>query len=212
MAETHAPSIPVDPFAGPGAFLRTYFMTRQDSKSVRRRIAQAMLVDQFSLQKGWRSLQGKDGDQRLADARARFQDRLDRSCELRLQRRNRMPPIDFDDTLPIAERRDEIIKAIRNHQVVVVCGETGSGKSTQLPKICLAMGRGEGGYIGHTQPRRIAARTIANRLTEELQGANADAVGYKIRFTDRTKPTTYVKLMTDGILLAETQADRFLEQ
>ena len=97
--------------------------------------------------------------------------------------------------------------------MVVVCGETGSGKTTQLPKICLEIGRGVGGLIGHTQPRRLAARTLAARIASELETrGRARAVGYKIRFTDRVSDATYVKLMTDGILLAETQGDRFLEQ
>jgi ATP-dependent helicase HrpA len=96
--------------------------------------------------------------------------------------------------------------------VVVLCGETGSGKTTQLPKICLELGRGVAGLIGHTQPRRLAARTLAARIASELATEVGSAVGYKIRFTDRVSEATYVKLMTDGILLAETQGDRFLEQ
>ena len=96
--------------------------------------------------------------------------------------------------------------------MIVVCGETGSGKTTQLPKICLDLGRGIEGLIGHTQPRRIAARRVAARIAEELQLAAGERVGYKIRFTDAHQPATYVKLMTDGILLAESQADRFLNQ
>ena len=107
-------------------------------------------------------------------------------------------------------RRDEIAGAIRAHPVVIVCGETGSGKTTQLPKICLEIGRGVGGLIGHTQPRRIAARTVANRIAQELKSPLGHAVGYKIRFSDRVSADTYVKLMTDGILLAETQGDRLL--
>src|SRR5690606_19575594 len=105
-----------------------------------------------------------------------------------------------------------IAAAIRDHQVVVVCGETGSGKSTQLPKICLELGRGISGLIGHTQPRRIAARSVAARVAEELRTPLGTTVGFKIRFTDQTSPTTLVKVMTDGVLLAETQHDRFLDQ
>ena len=123
--------------------------------------------------------------------------------------------VTFDDDLPISARRAEITKAISDHQVIVVCGETGSGKSTQLPKICLAMGRGTAGLIGHTQPRRIAARSVATRIAEEL-GSDIDAkggpVGFKVRFTDSTHPGTLIKVMTDGILLAETQGDRLLER
>ncbi|MFM9067133.1 MAG: DEAD/DEAH box helicase, partial [Planctomycetota bacterium] len=121
-------------------------------------------------------------------------------------------PITYDDSLPIAARRAEIAQAIRAHQVVVVCGETGSGKSTQLPKICLELGRGTDRLIGHTQPRRIAARSIATRIAEELGCTVGTRVGYKIRFEDVTHPDTRVKVMTDGILLAETQQDRLLEQ
>jgi ATP-dependent helicase HrpA len=121
--------------------------------------------------------------------------------------RNAIPPITFPEELPVSRRRDEIARAIAAHPVVIVCGETGSGKTTQLPKICLASGRGRQGLIGHTQPRRIAASTIARRIAQELNTAPGEVVGYKVRFTDRTRPGASVKLMTDGILLAETQGD-----
>ncbi len=127
-------------------------------------------------------------------------------------RANQRPKIFFSEGLPVVERREEIAQAIQKHQVVVICGETGSGKTTQLPKICLEIGRGLNGLIGHTQPRRIAARTVASRIAEELQVPLGGAVGFKIRFTDITKPETFIKLMTDGILLAETQTDRDLRQ
>ncbi len=121
--------------------------------------------------------------------------------------------IDFPADLPVSARRDDIAQAIRDHQVVIVAGETGSGKTTQLPKICLAMGRGDpsrpgGGMIGHTQPRRIAARSVAERIAEELGTDLGDDVGYQVRFTDRTSKQSRVKVMTDGILLAELQHDR----
>ncbi|MEP7275336.1 MAG: AAA family ATPase, partial [Betaproteobacteria bacterium] len=112
--------------------------------------------------------------------------------------------------LPVAQRADDIAAAIRAHPVVIVCGETGSGKTTQLPKICLMAGRGERGLIGHTQPRRIAARAVAARIAQEMGSPLGEAVGFKVRFTDQTRPDAYVKLMTDGILLAETQRDRSL--
>ncbi len=137
---------------------------------------------------------------------------VEQSVARRRQRQASLPPITYDQSLPIHGRREEIAQALREHQVIIVCGETGSGKSTQLPKICLEMGRGVDGLIGHTQPRRIAARSIAARLAEELHSPLGKDVGYKIRFTDRTRPETYVKLMTDGILLAETPRDRFLNQ
>jgi ATP-dependent helicase HrpA len=121
--------------------------------------------------------------------------------------RNAIPPITFPEELPVSARRDEIARAIAAHQVVIVCGETGSGKTTQLPKICLEIGRGRHGLIGHTQPRRIAASTIARRIAQELKTEPGEVVGYKVRFTDKTRPGASIKLMTDGILLAETQGD-----
>ena len=119
---------------------------------------------------------------------------------------------DTPESLPIAAMRDELLATIRDHQVVVVAGETGSGKSTQLPKLCLELGRGVDGLIGHTQPRRVAARTIAERVAEELGSSVGAAVGYTVRFTDKVGPGTLVKVMTDGILLAEIQRDRMLRR
>jgi ATP-dependent helicase HrpA len=125
-----------------------------------------------------------------------------------------IPPIEFPEGLPVSACRDEIARAIAGHPVVVVCGETGSGKTTQLPKICLALGRGRGaggtGLIGHTQPRRIAASSVAARIAQELNSPLGEVVGYKVRFQDRLQPGASVKLMTDGILLAETQTDPLL--
>ena len=133
-----------------------------------------------------------------------------RSAERRRARASRRPTIAYPPELPVAQRADEIAAAIAANPVVVVCGETGSGKTTQLPKICLALGRGERGLIGHTQPRRIAARAVAARIAHELGTPPGEAVGYKVRFADHTKPEAFVKLMTDGILLAETQGDPLL--
>ena len=131
----------------------------------------------------------------------------------RLQlRRSLCPVATFDDALPINQHRDEISSLIANHQVVIVCGETGSGKTTQIPKICLQLGRGITGKIAHTQPRRLAARSVAARIAEELNTELGQAVGYKIRFNDRSHPNTYIKLMTDGILLAESQHDPLLRE
>ncbi|MDZ4400152.1 DEAD/DEAH box helicase, partial [Hydrogenophaga sp.] len=123
--------------------------------------------------------------------------------------------IEFPETLPVSARRHEIEAAMRDHQVVIVCGETGSGKTTQIPKIALAMGRGRlnakpgqrGQFIGHTQPRRIAASSVAKRIAEELKTPLGEVVGFKVRFQDRLSKDASVKLMTDGILLAETQTD-----
>ena len=128
------------------------------------------------------------------------------------QRRALAPRPEFSDELPISAKREEIAQAISSHPVVIVCGETGSGKTTQLPKICLELGRGIQGLIGHTQPRRIAARATAARIAQELKTELGGAVGYKIRFTDKVGPRSYIKIMTDGILLAETQGDRELRR
>ena len=117
------------------------------------------------------------------------------------------PSILFDEALPISARREEIAQAIATHQVVIVCGETGSGKTTQLPKICLALGRGQNRLIGHTQPRRIAASSVARRIAQELGSSLEDFVGYKVRFSDHTRAGARIKVMTDGILLAETHSD-----
>ncbi|GAA1141568.1 ATP-dependent helicase HrpA [Kitasatospora gansuensis] len=137
---------------------------------------------------------------------------IDRA-ELRVeQRRNAVPEITYPAELPVSQKKDDILAAIRDHQVVIVAGETGSGKTTQIPKICLELGRGVKGLIAHTQPRRIAARTVAERVAEELRTPLGEAVGWKVRFTDQVGPDTLVKLMTDGILLAEIQTDRELRQ
>ncbi|MEV5387461.1 ATP-dependent RNA helicase HrpA [Streptomyces sp. NPDC052721] len=127
------------------------------------------------------------------------------------ERRSRVPAVTYPEQLPVSQKKDEIAAAIRDHQVVIVAGETGSGKTTQIPKICLELGRGVRGMIGHTQPRRIAARTVAERVAEELRTPLGEAVGWKVRFTDQVNPdATFIKLMTDGILLAEIQTDREL--
>ncbi|MER7694072.1 ATP-dependent RNA helicase HrpA [Streptomyces sp. NPDC097610] len=127
------------------------------------------------------------------------------------ERRTRVPAVTYPEQLPVSQKKSDIADAIRDHQVVIVAGETGSGKTTQIPKICLELGRGVRGMIGHTQPRRIAARTVAERVAEELDTPLGEAVGWKVRFTDQVNPDgTFVKLMTDGILLAEIQTDREL--
>jgi ATP-dependent helicase HrpA len=140
----------------------------------------------------------------------RITDEVDRALAVRAARAAAKPHVTYPAGLPVAQRAAEIATAIREHAVVIVSGETGSGKTTQLPKICLEAGRGERGLIGHTQPRRIAARAVAARIAYELGTTVGEAVGYKVRFTDRTRPDAYVKVMTDGILLAETQGDRDL--
>ncbi|WP_425427696.1 ATP-dependent RNA helicase HrpA [Bowmanella denitrificans] len=168
-------------------------------------INQSMQVDRHRF---WRRLQKLSSESQVLAA---FTDEVLQSVQRSQLRKDGVPKIDYPD-LPVSEHRDEIAKAIAEHQVVIVAGETGSGKTTQLPKICLELGRGVRGLIGHTQPRRLAARSVANRIAEELQSQMGQAVGYKVRFTDQVSEQTYVKLMTDGILLAEMQQDRFLNQ
>ncbi|MDQ0404810.1 ATP-dependent RNA helicase HrpA [Streptomyces sp. NPDC000349] len=127
------------------------------------------------------------------------------------ERRARVPVVSYPEQLPVSQKKHEIAAAIRDHQVVIVAGETGSGKTTQIPKICVELGRGVRGMIGHTQPRRIAARTVAERVADELDTPLGETVGWKVRFTDQVNPeSTFIKLMTDGILLAEIQTDREL--
>lgn len=176
-------------------------------------ISRAMLADRHWFRRQLRAIRQAEQSGRPFDRNLnRLTAALEKSTARRERRERDVPAIAYDEELPIASRRQEIAQAIAAHQVVVVSGETGSGKSTQLPKICLELGRGIGGFIGHTQPRRIAARSVAARIAEELGSPLGKDVGYKIRFTDTTSPATYIKLMTDGILLAESQADRFLNQ
>lgn len=151
---------------------------------------------------------GKPFDKNLA----KLHEVLDESLARREAREKTVPKIVYDESLPVVGKRAEIAAAIRDHQVVVICGETGSGKSTQIPKICLELGRGISGLIGHTQPRRIAARSISARLAEELGPTGNKLVGYKIRFADQTSEQTLIKVMTDGVLLAESQTDRTFDQ
>ena len=141
---------------------------------------------------------------------SKVEEKYRKSHEIFLKRLAALPKPKFDNTLPVHEKLEEIKKAIAENQVTIICGETGSGKTTQLPKICLELGRGAAGLIGHTQPRRLAARSVAERIAEELKSEIGSAVGYKVRFTDHTSRDACVKLMTDGILLAETQTDRYL--
>jgi ATP-dependent helicase HrpA len=137
---------------------------------------------------------------------------MDSLSNRRAARRAAMPPITYPAELPVSQHRDEIAEAIRDHQVVIIAGETGSGKTTQIPKICLELGRGVAGQIGHTQPRRLAARTVAERIADELGSPLGETVGYKVRFTDKSADDTLIKLMTDGILLTELARDRRLRR
>lgn len=180
-------------------------------KSLYQRLDQCLIADRLAIHKKLQLLQRRLSEKKPAD---RLQDEvlqlLERS-EAKVSKRQYTTAIKYPD-LPVSGRRDEIAKAIAEHQVVVVAGETGSGKTTQLPKICLELGLGQKGMIGHTQPRRLAARTVANRIAEELETSLGSTVGYQVRFTEQVADNTMVKLMTDGILLAETQNDRYLER
>ena len=161
----------------------------------------------------WRDFRGKKRKLEVLNARyGELEKAIEASCCKRRSRLEGLPRPEYPEALPVCEHREAIKQAIAKHQVVVVAGETGSGKTTQLPKICLELGRGVDGLIGHTQPRRLAARSVASRIAAELRGEVGHAVGYKVRFSDHVSPRTYVKLMTDGILLAEARQDRFLEQ
>ncbi len=157
----------------------------------------------------WRRLE-KDGASVNAEHVAKLAAEIDVSTTRVTQRAARVPTFQIDESLPIAARSDEIIKLIREHQVIVLAGETGSGKTTQLPKLCLAAGRGTAGLIGCTQPRRIAARTVARRVADELSTTVGDLVGFQVRFTEQVGEAALIKFMTDGILLAETQGDAWL--
>ncbi|MFR0718100.1 ATP-dependent RNA helicase HrpA [Enterobacterales bacterium BD_CKDN230030183-1A_HGKHYDSX7] len=168
----------------------------------------AMIADRHRLRRQLHELRKRPDEAKLAQ----WVEKVQASCAQVTARQNSVPQIRYDDSLPIAAKRDEIKKALAEHQVLVIAGETGSGKTTQLPKICLELGRGSHGLIAHTQPRRIAARSVAARVAEELGTPLGALVGYQVRFEDQSDANTLVKLMTDGILLAETQHDRFLER
>lgn len=186
---------------------------KSELQSLCKRLDSVMDRDVHRLRRHIRDLQScLSNDQEIDKGLLKLQQAVEKSSLLRQQRQDAVPTIEFPENLPIAAKREDIAKAIAEHQVVVIAGETGSGKTTQLPKICLELGRGVGGLIGHTQPRRIAARTVANRIAEELHTPLGEKVGYQVRFNDHSGPETFIKLMTDGILLAEVQNDRFLNK
>jgi ATP-dependent helicase HrpA len=195
MSATEAPA----PGQTPAASLaeRLPGLTARDERRLRRRLD------------GTRKIRDPQARQRILAEIAVDVD----TAEQRLRdRRSTVPAVRYPPELPISQRKDEILAAIRDNQVVIVAGETGSGKTTQLPKICLELGRGVRGQIGHTQPRRLAARTVAERIADELGTELGDAVGYTVRFTDKAGDATLVKVMTDGILLTEIQHDRLLHR
>ncbi|CAK9885013.1 MAG: hypothetical protein XXXJIFNMEKO3_01405 [Candidatus Erwinia impunctatus] len=191
-------------------------MTENDSRAqfntLKSRIDNVMQRDRQRLQKRWQQAvksQSKEKQQQLTQV---LQEDIAHAEQLIARRRTATPVIEFPDNLPVSQKKAEIAAAIDAHQVVIIAGETGSGKTTQLPKICLELGRGVTGLIGHTQPRRLAARTVADRVASELQCSPGGCVGYKVRFSDQVGELTQIKLMTDGILLAEIQNDRLLLQ
>ncbi|WP_349571887.1 ATP-dependent RNA helicase HrpA [Azotobacter salinestris] len=168
----------------------------------------ALIADRHRLRRQLHELRKRPDEARLAQWLERFR----ASCARVEARRASVPALRYDDQLPIAAKREEIKAALEKHQVLVIAGETGSGKTTQLPKICLEIGRGVHGLIGHTQPRRLAARSVATRVAEEIGSPLGELVGYQVRFEDQSNERSLIKLMTDGILLAETQHDRYLER
>ncbi|MEU5526384.1 ATP-dependent RNA helicase HrpA [Micromonospora chersina] len=181
-------------------------------RDLHRRLSTLMFRDQRRLQRRLDGVRKLRDPQRRESALAEIATDVARAEARLAARRAAVPTVTYPAQLPVSERKDDIAAAIRDHQVVIVAGETGSGKTTQLPKICLELGRGVTGLIGHTQPRRLAARTVADRIAEELGTELGDVVGYKVRFTDQVGDNSLVKLMTDGILLAELQTDRMLRQ
>ncbi len=182
-------------------------------QSIESNLHRAFRRDRYRFRQQLRAIKRDQAAGKLFDRRlTRLAADLDRSIAERESRIRDVPPIRYDEDLPVSARRVQIAEAIRRHQVVIVSGETGSGKSTQLPKICLELGRGIDGLIGHTQPRRIAARSIAARIADELSCPLGREVGFKVRFAEKLGPQSFIKLMTDGILLAESQTDPLLEQ
>ena len=191
--------------------LTTY---RNKIKKIEALLPKVLAADRLKARRDIQRLSLRKGrvwpDEKIEKQLAELEKRLKASSLKRDRRRANLPPLRFNEELPIFAKKEEIIEAVVRHPVIVVSGETGSGKTTQLPQYCLAAGRGIDGLIGCTQPRRIAATTVSRRIAEELGQETGGAVGYKIRFKDRTPRDAYIKIMTDGILLAETQGDRYL--
>ncbi|MFI6159414.1 ATP-dependent RNA helicase HrpA [Micromonospora haikouensis] len=203
-AAAAGPTAAAEPTDGPAA--------SHSLRELHRRLPALMFRDQRRLQRRLDGVRRLRDPQRREAALAEITADVARAEQRLADRRAAVPRITYPAGLPVSERKDDLAAAIRDHQVVIVAGETGSGKTTQLPKICLELGRGVHGLIGHTQPRRLAARTVADRIAEELGTELGDVVGYKVRFTDQVSDRSLVKLMTDGILLAELQTDRMLRQ
>jgi len=174
-----------------------------------------MLSDVFRFRRRLHKIKKeKSPDKSLPDKSLleQLSDDIEQSIAVASERQKNRPKTTNDDALPIAQKSELIKKNIRENQVTILCGETGSGKTTQLPKICLDVGLGIRGKIGHTQPRRLAARAVSQRIAEELNTTLGNEVGFKVRFSDKSNDSSYIKLMTDGILLAECNHDAFLNQ
>ncbi|NLA74328.1 MAG: ATP-dependent helicase, partial [Deltaproteobacteria bacterium] len=189
----------------------------EEIKKIESMLPRTMLRERADISYRLKRLQGPGGKGRnIGKSATHILTRLAALAEKSIRERDKreadLPKISYPEELPISLKKDEIISAIRENQVIIISGETGSGKSTQIPKMCIDAGRGITGKIGCTQPRRIAASSISGRIAEELGQPLGRSVGYKVRFTDRTPPYAYIKIMTDGILLAETQGDPFLNE
>ncbi len=178
--------------------------------AIRRAINSCMVSDQHKLRQSLNRF--TNGKPASADALLKLQASIDRSREIRAWREQNLPKVSFPEQLPISAHEAELVQLIQTHQVLVICGETGSGKSTQIPKLCLAAGYGKGGMICQTQPRRIAARSVAERIAQELGSPVGDRVGYRVRFSEQVSDQNYIRVLTDGMLLAEFESDRFLNR
>lgn len=182
-------------------------------QALKKEIQKCIFADRFGFKKRLHGLERRLKENKPIDQGfEKLSFEIELSKESLEKRTKSVPEISYDESLPVSDKRSEISELIKGNQVVIICGETGSGKTTQLPKICLEIGRGINGKIGHTQPRRIAARSVSKRIAEELNVELGNQIGFKVRFSDQVKKESLVKLMTDGILLAETQIDRFLNE
>jgi len=187
--------------------------TRTQIEQLKKAISSMMLKDQFSARRKIQSIESRVKSSKPVDeAVVKLRKHIESSGQQTQMRLQNWPVTNYPDALPVSQKRDDIIQAIKQNQVIVICGETGSGKTTQLPKMCLDAGLGVHAMIGHTQPRRLAARSVANRIAEELKTEPGKVVGYKVRFSDTLGDNSLIKLMTDGILLSEIHHDPFLNQ
>lgn len=185
-------------------------MSSEQQKNIKAQLNSCLIKDQIFFRRRLKQIGQIKEANKYAHAIEQLEAKVERSKRLVETKKEAVPTIRFPPELPVSQKSEEIAAAIKDNQVVVVAGETGSGKTTQIPKICMQLGRGIKGQIGHTQPRRLAARSVAMRIAEEVGCELGDVVGYQVRFTDQVSDNTLVKLMTDGILLAEIQRDRFL--